>query len=48
METKGEYNVGVNMAKMVDELPAGLDRAVLRVLSFHVGREMAISRGNLV
>jgi hypothetical protein len=42
------FNMGVDMAKMVDELPAGLDRAVLRVLSFHVGRDQAISRGDLV
>ncbi len=42
------FNMGVNVGKMVDELPAGLDRAVLRVLSYHVGREKAISRGDLV
>ena len=48
METKSEYNAGVNIARMVEEMPAGLDRAILRVLSFHVGRSLAISRGDLV
>ena len=48
METKGEYNAGVNIRALVDELPAGLDRALLRVLGFHVGRSTAIGRGELV
>lgn len=42
------FNVGVDLEKMVDELPAGLDRAILRILLFHVGRDKAISRGELV
>lgn len=33
---------------MIDRLPAGLERAMLRVLSFHQGRERAIGRGALV
>ena len=48
MEKQAEYNAGVNIARMVEELPAGLDRALLRVLSFHTGRGLAIGRGDLV
>lgn len=33
---------------LIDNLPAGLDRAILRTLSFHQGRECAISRSDLV
>jgi DNA-binding transcriptional regulator PaaX len=33
---------------LIRNLPAGLDRAVLRVLSFHVGRGQAISRQDLL
>ena len=42
------FNKGVDMGAMIAELPVGLDRAVLRVLSMHKGRENAISRGQLV
>ncbi|HMN12791.1 MAG TPA: hypothetical protein PKD55_10755 [Bellilinea sp.] len=39
-------------ASVVDEiiasLPSGLDRAVLRILDFHKGREHAIGRADLV
>lgn len=48
MEKREEYNIGVNVQRMVEEMPAGLDRAILRVLSFHVGRDLAISRSQLV
>ena len=48
MEKQAEYNAGVRIDKLIDELPAGLDRALLRVLSFHTGRGLAISRGDLV
>jgi len=34
--------------EMIHEMPAGLDRAILRVLSFHQGRDQAIGRGKLV
>jgi hypothetical protein len=34
--------------EMIKDMPAGLDRAILRVLSFHQGRKQAISRGRLV
>ena len=34
--------------EIIDNLPAGLDRAVLRVLSGHSGRKNAIGRGALV
>lgn len=44
MEEHKQYNAGYNRA----ELPAGIERAVLRVLDFHVGREAAISRSGLV
>ncbi len=40
--------VAWNKDKMIDDLPAGLERTLLRVLSFHVGRENAISRGHLL
>ena len=32
---------------MIQEMPPGLDRAILRILSFHQGREHAISRKRL-
>lgn len=34
--------------EMISEMPPGLDRAILRVLSFHQGRDKAIGRGRLV
>jgi hypothetical protein len=34
--------------QMIDEMPGGLDRALLRVLSYHHGREKAIGRSELV
>lgn len=34
--------------RMLTEMPIGLDRSTLRVLSFHVGRERAIGRADLV
>src|SRR4030042_573177 len=34
--------------EMIREMPAGLDRAILRVLSFHQGKGNAIGRGRLV
>jgi len=43
-----KFNQGVNIRQMADELPAGAERALLRVLSFHTGRASAISRGELV
>lgn len=33
---------------MISAMPAGLDRAILRVLSFHIGKERAIGRYALV
>jgi DNA-binding transcriptional regulator PaaX len=36
------------LEKLIDEMPPGLDRAILSVLSFHQGRKEAISRGKLV
>lgn len=40
-------NSGI-VKSMVDALPPDLDRAVLRILSFHIGRENAISRVNFM
>lgn len=34
--------------KLISAMPFGLDRALLRVLSFHNGRENAIGRGAMV
>lgn len=42
------FNKGINIQDMIDNLPAGLDRAVLDVIKFHEGRENAISRELLV
>lgn len=36
------------MQAVIDNMPAGLDRALLRILSVRVGREAAISRPNLL
>jgi len=44
MEKKEKYNAGY----IPTELPAGIERAMIRLLDFHVGREKAISRGDLV
>jgi hypothetical protein len=32
----------------IADMPAGLDRAIMRVLSYHVGREKAIGRESLL
>jgi predicted transcriptional regulator len=40
----GKYDV----KQMIDDLPHGLDRAILLILSNRWGRNQAISRGNLV
>lgn len=42
------FNAGFDLDELIDNLPAGLDRAMLRILEFHKGRENAISRGQLV
>jgi hypothetical protein len=34
--------------ELITSMPAGLERATLRVLSFHLGREHAVGRGELV
>lgn len=46
LDTDGEpiYNAGVSVQEMIDQLPAGLDRAILRIISFHVGHDNRISR----
>lgn len=42
MERKGAYE------SQIKNMPVGLDRAILRVLSYHRGREQAIGRSDLV
>lgn len=37
-----------DLEALINDLPAGLDRAMLRVLSFHRGRNSAIGRPQLV
>lgn len=46
MERREKYNVFER--DVIDELPPGLEREVLRVLQGCVGREQVISRGNLL
>lgn len=46
MNTK--YNVGFDLKKMMESLPEGLDKQILKILSFRVGREKAISRAEMV
>jgi hypothetical protein len=46
--TDFDFNKGVSLTELIDGLPPGLDRAVLRVLAFHTGRKLAISRVDLV
>jgi hypothetical protein len=48
MEKQAGYNVGIDLDEMIDHLPAGLERAVRRILEFHVGRKNAISRTQLI
>lgn len=43
-----KISIPINVQAMIADLPAGLDRAILRVLSYHVGRDQAISRQALV
>lgn len=42
------HNVGFDIEKAIRDLPPGLDRAILRVMSFHVGRDKTIARSDLV
>ena len=37
-----------DLDRFIDNLPEGLDRALLRILSFHQGRDAAIGRRDLV
>lgn len=41
------YNTGFSLPELIASLPPGVDRAILRVLSFHVGRDQAIGRAML-
>lgn len=38
------YNAGFSLPELIASLPPGTDRAILRILSFHIGRGNAISR----
>ncbi len=42
------YNISFDLDELIDNLPPGLERAMLRILEFHKGRENAISRGQLL
>ena len=33
---------------IIDDMPLGLDKAILRALSYHIGKESAIERNNLL
>ena len=48
MKQQAEYNVGVDVKAMINNLPAGLDRAIRKILEFHIGRKNAISRFQLI
>jgi hypothetical protein len=43
-EPREKYNAGF----VPPELPVGIERAMIRLLDFHVGREQAISRGDML
>jgi hypothetical protein len=43
-----DFNKGFDLDEMIDNLPAGLERAIRRILEFHIGRENAISRSQLI
>ncbi len=36
------------LEELIKEMPAGLERGILRILSFHQGKANAISRGRIV
>lgn len=42
------HNIGIDIDRLITELPPGLDRATLRVLSYHIGRNQAINRVQLL
>lgn len=42
------HNIGIDIEKLISELPPGLDRAMLRILSYRQGREAAINRNDLL
>ena len=50
LDAEGEpiYNAGVSVQEMIDQLPAGLERAIRRILDFHIGRKNTISRSQLI
>ncbi len=43
-----DYNAGFDLEEMIDNLPAGLERTILRILDFHTGRKNFISGEDLV
>ncbi len=48
MPEEDYFNRGFDLDEMIDNLPAGLERAILRVLEFHQGRINYISGDDLV
>jgi hypothetical protein len=42
------YNHGFDVTALIAGIPEGAEQAVLKVLRFHVGRDGAISRGDLL
>jgi hypothetical protein len=48
MPKRKKFNAGVDLDQMINELPHGVERCLLRVLSFHVGREKSIGRFELL
>lgn len=48
MNKQPRYNTGADLKEMIESLPVGLERAIRRVLEFHIGRKNAISRSQLI
>jgi hypothetical protein len=42
------YNAGFSLKKLIDSMPVGLEREVLRILDFHRGHKNVISRKKLI
>jgi hypothetical protein len=42
------YNAGFSLKKLIDSMPVGLKREVLRILDFHRGHKNVISRKKLI
>jgi len=42
------YNAGFSLKKLIDNMPVGLEREILRILDFHRGHQNVISRKTLI